>query len=218
MKLSQHGETHLAMGQKPVPPVNIPIPTKIGSKLGGEFTEHPKMGSQNGFDHHSHFAWELPRMSGRNVTVARESPMFVFSAPPGNARRGSRPSRLRQQQLPVAPGTNGCKTKPLLSKTLKRQGTFTGERNKYFTCGFVSIDLKWQGTFTGKKNMYLHFSLTPTEKDSPQVQTKVNCAPIRFPCLWSSCAIQLAVFDCFLRGAGLVCVFWQHTAALWPSP
>ena len=25
----------LAMGQKPVPPVNIPIPTKIGSKMGG---------------------------------------------------------------------------------------------------------------------------------------------------------------------------------------
>ena len=26
---------HMAMGQKPVPPVNIPIPTKIGSKMGG---------------------------------------------------------------------------------------------------------------------------------------------------------------------------------------
>ena len=32
----------LAMGQNPVPPVNIPIPTKIGSKMGGEFT-YPKM-------------------------------------------------------------------------------------------------------------------------------------------------------------------------------
>ena len=30
------------MGQHPVPPVNIPIPTKIGSKLGGEFTNQPK--------------------------------------------------------------------------------------------------------------------------------------------------------------------------------
>ena len=40
----------MAMGQKPgYPPVNIPIPTKIGSKMGGEFT-YPKMGSQNGFD------------------------------------------------------------------------------------------------------------------------------------------------------------------------
>ena len=28
----------MAMGQNPAPPVNIPIPTKIGSKMGGEFT------------------------------------------------------------------------------------------------------------------------------------------------------------------------------------
>ena len=28
----------MAMGQNPEPPVNIPIPTKIGSKMGGEFT------------------------------------------------------------------------------------------------------------------------------------------------------------------------------------
>ena len=28
-------------------------PTKIGSKMGGEFT-YPKMGSQNGFDNHGH--------------------------------------------------------------------------------------------------------------------------------------------------------------------
>ena len=28
---------HMAMGQNPVPPVNIPIPTKIGSKLGGAY-------------------------------------------------------------------------------------------------------------------------------------------------------------------------------------
>ena len=34
----------MAMGQNPVPPVNIPIPTKMGSKMGGEFT-YPKMGS-----------------------------------------------------------------------------------------------------------------------------------------------------------------------------
>ena len=32
----------MAMGQSPVPPENIPIPTKIGSKMGGEFT-YPKM-------------------------------------------------------------------------------------------------------------------------------------------------------------------------------
>ena len=33
---------HLGMGQKPGPQVNIPIPTKIGSKMGGEFTYPPK--------------------------------------------------------------------------------------------------------------------------------------------------------------------------------
>ena len=34
----------MAMGQNPVPSVNIPIPTNIGSKMCGEFT-NPKMGS-----------------------------------------------------------------------------------------------------------------------------------------------------------------------------
>ena len=34
--------THLAMGQTPVQ-VNIPIPTKIGSQMGGEFT-YPQNG------------------------------------------------------------------------------------------------------------------------------------------------------------------------------
>ena len=33
----------MAMGQNPVPPVNIPIPTKIGSKMGD--APYPKMGS-----------------------------------------------------------------------------------------------------------------------------------------------------------------------------
>ena len=34
-------EIHGHVGQIPVPPVNIPIPTKIGSKMGGEFIEKP---------------------------------------------------------------------------------------------------------------------------------------------------------------------------------
>ena len=38
-----HGrDVGMAMGHNPVPPVNIPIPTKIGSKMGGEFTYQPK--------------------------------------------------------------------------------------------------------------------------------------------------------------------------------
>ena len=35
-------EHHLAMGQKPVPPVNIPIPTKIDSKMGGIISFDPQ--------------------------------------------------------------------------------------------------------------------------------------------------------------------------------
>ena len=35
-------DNHVAMGQNPVPPVNIPIPTKIKPKVGGEFTYQPK--------------------------------------------------------------------------------------------------------------------------------------------------------------------------------
>ena len=40
----------MAIGQNRVPPLNIPIPTKIGSKMGVEFTYQPKSGSQNGFE------------------------------------------------------------------------------------------------------------------------------------------------------------------------
>ena len=37
-----NGVRYVAMGQKPVPLVNIPIPIEIGSKMGGEFTYQPK--------------------------------------------------------------------------------------------------------------------------------------------------------------------------------
>ena len=37
-------DLNVAMGQNPVPPVSIPIPTKIGPTMGGAFT-YPKMGS-----------------------------------------------------------------------------------------------------------------------------------------------------------------------------
>ena len=42
--LSRTRKRKRAMGQNPVFSVNIPMPTKIGSKMGAEFT-HPKMGS-----------------------------------------------------------------------------------------------------------------------------------------------------------------------------
>ena len=40
--------SHMAMGQNPVSPVNIPIPTKIGSKMGG--APNNSRWYQNGFD------------------------------------------------------------------------------------------------------------------------------------------------------------------------
>ena len=50
---------HMATGQKPVSPVNIPIPTKIGSKIGGEFTYQPKW-DPIGFDPQPYFLANQP--------------------------------------------------------------------------------------------------------------------------------------------------------------
>ena len=47
--LSLRKSYHLAMGQNPVPPVNIPISTKIGSKMGGAPAPTPKWDPM-GFD------------------------------------------------------------------------------------------------------------------------------------------------------------------------
>ena len=35
---------HMAMGQNPVPPVNIPVPTKIVSKMGGHLSQNGTIG------------------------------------------------------------------------------------------------------------------------------------------------------------------------------
>ena len=56
--LKVHGQ--MAMGQNPVPPVNIPIPTKIGSKMGGQngtvgFDPQPN-GMVHGTNEHRRFA------------------------------------------------------------------------------------------------------------------------------------------------------------------
>ena len=47
-----------------------PIPTKIGSKMGGEFT-YPKMGSQNGFDNHSHMNLQVGPLFAAEVFILR---------------------------------------------------------------------------------------------------------------------------------------------------
>ena len=69
-----------------VPPVNLPIPTKTGPNMGGEFTNPNQNGiNHNGFDHHSHI-------------LNKESTNFRVSALPRPEpldRRSSLP-RLRQ--------------------------------------------------------------------------------------------------------------------------
>ena len=83
------------MGQNPVPPVNIPIPTKIGSKMGREFT-YPKMGSQHGFgppqpsevffrgkpiffDHHAqHLTWVLARSRSQSSAGSQRGAQSIF--------------------------------------------------------------------------------------------------------------------------------------------
>ena len=51
---------YLDMGQSPVLPVNIPIPTKIGSKIGGEFTNPPKWDPKTVLTTTSISPWEWP--------------------------------------------------------------------------------------------------------------------------------------------------------------
>ena len=71
------------MGQNPVLLVNFPIPTKIGSKRGGEFA-YPKMGSQNGFDSwpcgfpHFHCPCQVLRLRFlENRGAQRSSPLLL---------------------------------------------------------------------------------------------------------------------------------------------
>ena len=70
--------THLAMGQKLVPSVNIPIPTKIKTKMGGAPT--PKW-DPIGLDNHSHF-WQ------------GESPIFIFTYPTTKFWLSRHPTRI----------------------------------------------------------------------------------------------------------------------------
>ena len=58
-----------------VPPVNIPIPTKIGSKLGGEFTYQPKW-DPIGF---TNPMWTLPR---RNMAMGQNPNRTPSEHPP----------------------------------------------------------------------------------------------------------------------------------------
>ena len=98
----------LAMGQHSVPPrapVNIPIPTKIGPKMGGEFT-YPKMGSQNGFDNHSHFT-----RRGISVLFPSRRGCPLGLGPMMSAPASPKPSASKDPSLPCDPRASGMETK-----------------------------------------------------------------------------------------------------------
>ena len=75
----------MAMGQTPVPSVNIPIPTKRGSKMSVEFTYQPKWDQPKRSNDHSQLDWvdapapsksgDLPGLSDRQRSLA----LLVFS-------------------------------------------------------------------------------------------------------------------------------------------
>ena len=69
----------ITMGQNSVPPVNIPIPTKIGSKMGGEFTNP----NQNGIPlvTRSHMGSTKPRGTVRRSRAS----LGLVEAPDGRA-------------------------------------------------------------------------------------------------------------------------------------
>ena len=69
----------VTMGQNPVPPMNIPIPTKIGSKMGGEFT-YPKMGS-HWFETHSHVTFN--RTPKYRLSIKADSQLSEPTRPRG---------------------------------------------------------------------------------------------------------------------------------------
>ena len=71
---------HVAMGQNPAPPVNIPIPTKL-TKMGGEFT-YPQNGTKTGLTH-SHLGSSLVAMSKSHL-LRGLCPDCEFQASSGN--------------------------------------------------------------------------------------------------------------------------------------
>ena len=73
----KHPNRHMAMGQKPVPPVNIPICTKVGSKIGVN-SPTPKWDPIS-FDNHGHIA-----------TPPTHPPKSQVPSPAGRAPGGCR--------------------------------------------------------------------------------------------------------------------------------
>ena len=108
----------MAIGQKPVPSVNLPIPTKIGSLkwVLNSPKQTPEMGSQNGFDNHS-------QMSGR--LLFRFSVFAWLGSPAGRPMGQS--FRMVQTSIPgchlqwSCPLASYIETKKDLSEEAKKE-------------------------------------------------------------------------------------------------
>ena len=97
--------THMAMGEKPVPPVNIPIPTKT-NKIWVVHRK-PLKWYQNGFDNHSHMKtraqlWTMetkivtsPHQSSSPVPRSRRTKSRTMLCKPSNLGRKT-PSQTAQ--------------------------------------------------------------------------------------------------------------------------
>ena len=91
----QNLHPYMAMGQNPVPPANIPSPTKIGPKMGGAPTPKWDLG---GFD---------PQPYGREQS--RGIPLASRRIRPRLRRR---PGRSRRWTVAAAPGRSGAPSPP----------------------------------------------------------------------------------------------------------
>ena len=108
---------NMAMGQNPVPPVNIPIPTKIGSKMDGAsqngtigfepwpnvdvYTNRCSLGANRAFDPwpftlNRSLGFSSPARAPRSAPALhprrpRRAPPWPSAAPPAAPLRGQRP-------------------------------------------------------------------------------------------------------------------------------
>ena len=130
----------MAMSQKPVPPVNIPIPAKIGSKMGGEFTYQPKW-DPTGFDNHSHVSLRectrTPEPQSKPVLkwstqnhVSRikkaDGPLLTFS--PKNSQRNHLPQEPGGSPHSYSPSTRVLSTWLTKNNTPQREKVRQGLR------------------------------------------------------------------------------------------
>ena len=123
-----------------VPPANIPIPTKIGSNMGGEFTYRPKW-YQNGVDNHAIFREQRPA-----ATKTRSKAVFQFWARNAAVRRGGLKKCEASHQLRFC-SWNSSFHWTGLARCLSEQGSFAYCLSSSFHWTGLAKCLSEQGSF-----------------------------------------------------------------------